>query len=1088
MALQWQKLFLPAVMGREDMISDKIRPPESLTVLNGYFDKTGSIKKREGFQRITNTIDGSVNTLATNGNPKLIFSTGPELCVAGYRNLYAFVKAQGGSGQWADRGPISPFTGRLETIFQGEYTVIDSNSNRNGNFIGHIASTHKVKTNDIGTLIRTFEVVALGRTVDGHTTFEEFVLATKTTTTVTPFAETDIPFGVNVIPITGKLLFFYITTTVSGGPHTLNRVESILTSPQDVPSGLASVTTDVRQSQYANAEDSGYGKRMYDVIGVNDGGYVVAWIEHSGAGNIALRRFNASHVQQASGSVTALSSTAWRRVAIADSPTLDRIYILTFGDISETSGLQVELFGYRRSDLTSVFGPVVLEQMGGGSDNVIDNLGVVEGTDRSNNTRVACIWRKLSNASLQGEDTTLELHTRSTDTNGLNLDTLAKYFNASPVSKPFNQNKRFYCSASVFVAGDTDADLKWLEAGRGSGGFCTNVIIDLDIDGTGIPIAKLAGLFDFGLAPTFVNGMGRNLWGNGNNFFAMASAGVFRTSSHSAGLIFPSVTVKRVDELELTFDSPISTISMLDGFALIGGGYLSFYDGMNVFEHGFIYPPIPSKLKEAASGAGFPPGGVYHVQYIWKYLSRGILHRSIPSPVAKVTIGGVAKDLISTAYTYPFGHRTANLMSAVLFVAGPATNDIPLRAGYSSSGSQFDSLPNRTTLQKTEDLRFGDPEDNSEVLYTFGGNIENATPEGCSILAISNDRIHLGGFYRRNRFQYSKPFTPGTAGELFIAPEFNEGFGYIVNENETGISQHDDGTLYFTEKNIYYLQGSGPDDRGLGNDFSGPKSIFNDTGCVDFRSVVNYPDGTFFQSKAGLYEIDRGLNVVFTGQSVKDLTDSYPIVTSAVVVPDKTHVRFTLLNSSKTAGIVLVFDYRIRKWMHWEIKDSVGNLIAPISATIHNKEYYILEANGKVWKEDTNALKYDDGVTPVKLSVKCNWILKGLQAGWQRIRKITALGERKTQHNLDLKVMRNYNESSSETFSWTNTEIVSFDDEANRELVVARPTVQKVEAIKMELSDSGPYGSDASAFTFHGFMVEYAIKSGVSKLPDVHKK
>ena len=376
-----------------------------------------------------------------------------------------------------------------------------------------------------------------------------------------------------------------------------------------------------------------------------------------------------------------------------------------------------------------------------------------------------------------------------------------------------------------------------------------------------------------------------------------------------------------------------------------------------------------------------------------------------------------------------------------------------------------------------------------EVLYTVSGEIEGVIPSGSKLVTYANDRVWLGGFYRADRLAYSKKITPEGASLQKIAPEFNEAFVLTTPANApiTGLSSLDDKIVAFTKDHVYVVAGDGPDRTGANNTFSALSLVSSDSGCIDSRSTVEFPGGVMFQSKSGIHLLGRNLAVQFIGEPIRDITNIYPVITSAVAVPDKTQVRFTAVTSEDigATGVIVVYDYRVNQWMYWSIAGAAGANIAFAGATMHKDSYYAVEPDGTLWKED--ALKWKDEADNIyyQMSIKTAWLQAAQQSGWQRVYRATALCEQKGVMSMRMSVANDFNSTTSQVASWDDTEIATFP-EPPRVQPMIHVKRQQCQAIQLYINDEVPTGgvgaTTGEGFTIAGFSLEVGLKSGMVKV------
>lgn len=177
--------------------------------------------------------------------------------------------------------------------------------------------------------------------------------------------------------------------------------------------------------------------------------------------------------------------------------------------------------------------------------------------------------------------------------------------------------------------------------------------------------------------------------------------------------------------------------------------------------------------------------------------------------------------------------------------------------------------------------------DTSTVLYTTGGILDNVIPPTAAMQCIHWQRLWIVDETLVNIW-FTKQIQTGDT------PAFNEALtiSYPDGGDITAIIGMDDKLVIFKLNSISVVYGQGPADNGQGSDLTQPQPIATDQGAIDWRSVVLFPGGLFFQSRTGLYVLDRSLQVSWVGKDVTDLLAQYPTVLSSTLVPSATQVRF----------------------------------------------------------------------------------------------------------------------------------------------------------------------------------------------------
>jgi hypothetical protein len=507
-------------------------------------------------------------------------------------------------------------------------------------------------------------------------------------------------------------------------------------------------------------------------------------------------------------------------------------------------------------------------------------------------------------------------------------------------------------------------------------------------------------------------------------------------------------------------------------------------------ELGHAVMPVPALVADANGTDGtLEDSTAYRWSAMWaSYDDNGVLHRSIPSfHVTLVTGAGTGADdhtVDLRCKLNPATLRDLSMRSDLLWFRSDVSNSNMRQVSEANRFTESGDLSTDFFTVAFDDI----DQSLGAFLYTTGGEIEAVCPEGARLPVVAGGRLWLGDLYRRDRVQYSKVFSPGTATETAIAPELNEGFGYILENGQSvsAMTELDDKIILFTEGAIFNVAGQGPADDGSANDFSGLTVLSSDGGCIEARSVVSFPDGVLFQGKAGIYMLNRGMQVLFIGKAVEDTLAAFPIITSAVLVADENQIRFTCAPSSSSQnGRIIVYDYRIKQWCVWTLP--AGNdKVRPVSACMHNDEYYLLDSNAIVWKYDTST-HLDNTNEWINRIVDSGWIQSGQPAGWQRVRKVAAVLEYKSTNTVRIQAFHDYDDTTADqAASWLTSDIR--ESGSDRMLPKLHIRKQKCSSFKVRVDDTneGAVGNGES-FTVAGFLVEFMPKRGVRKLGSAHR-
>jgi hypothetical protein len=1035
-----QTVFVPITGGLGTDADPRMRAPERLQVArNCRSPEIGTLGKRYGFKPLTAQIAGGGGAVISGNGPiRGLMATNKELLALGHRNLYAWNSSLTG---WVDRGHISPCLGDTQEVYRANVQYEMADGDRYANVVIYTA----VRLENWGDGVSRRSLEFRGVDVNGDTIFAPAIAERTITTSPHPYSCRVCAngFGATIVWAQGD--------PGGAGPDALKRYEYDNTTPSASPVAIAgSITGDL----YVRA-----GTRTYDAISASGGDYVVAFIDDTNQ-NINLIRYDQTHAATDTDTIVG----DFYAVALAEASD-GHIYVLT-AETGETH--QLELW-HRDAALAAIWGPTLIHAFG--VNESADNLGVVEGNNGSV-LRAVCVWalKKASGPFRR------DMYNRSTSVAGGALDTGVPVYSANPLSRPFFYRNR--CYAHVGTVTDTAYD---------GLGFESHMLLDLDPNGSGRAdglTARMAALWGVGTYPGL--SAAYNL-GSVNNVWTMVDTTVCRLMCPFIAEALKAQTVGELqfsdirvafDDVGFTFDETPSTSPLHRGASIIGGGYVVWYDGTQTFELGFAKPPMVNATSQAA---GTIPNGTYTYSNLWQHVdAAGVLHRSLPSPGKQEVLadaGGTTKVTL-TAMSLPGSRRPYADMTCQWFRAG--ADNIPKRVNRSA-----DNIPNTYSAKTTQTLTDDYIDARLYVSqYTVGGVLEAVAPEGARIPHVARERLWLGDFFRGDRIQYSKLVVPSTAGENAIAPELYEALGRISGDGEaiTGISDMDAATVVFTKNRIYLVAGYGPDPRGAGDDTSRLTEVMTDAGCIEPRSVVQGPDGVFFQTDRGIYLLTRSMEVTPIGEPVRTLMDTYSVVTSAVVVTSERQVRFTVTNAAQNDGRILVYDYRIGAWFEWLIQDSDPSTIVPIGGAFVDDTYYIAGTDGKIRYEDKTTW-YDDSVTWVPMMVETGAIQPSGPLQWIGIYNICAMCEYKDDHNLSIVLFPNHDATSGGAKLWTNAQLLALTDPDDRMHLLLKPTYPKVESMRVRITDAtGGTPTNGQGFEVHGVGIELQIFGGLPRL------
>jgi len=536
---------------------------------------------------------------------------------------------------------------------------------------------------------------------------------------------------------------------------------------------------------------------------------------------------------------------------------------------------------------------------------------------------------------------------------------------------------------------------------------------------------------------------------------------------------FVRPSVASADGLSIPGDE--QQVSVRQDTSLITGGVLTVYDGVYVTENVTNHRPVIAEVDI--------PAGTHAYKAIYEFEDeRGLLHRSGPSEVIRLNLGGTGA-LIDVTRCNP-SLFSASLASqrkirVVLFRTNSG-GSLFYRAGERDYAPTSLSaiLAGTGTVTFIDSIVDADIIDN-ELLYTTGGVIENDAPPAAFATINAKDRVWMVNASDRREIWYSKLFNPGIAAEFAasLTKRSEDGVGPI-----NAIASLDEKVLVFHEDEIFVLFGDGPNNSGQQDTFSELERVTTPVGCINKNSVVTTPVGVMFQSKRGIELIDRSLQVGFIGAAVE--TFGTLKVASAVVHSQKSEVRFTLANATRN---VLVYNYFFQQWGTYAIS---GNPTINSSATLWEDQHVMAGGvSGAGVAHVQEADKFEDAGNWYSLLLQTAWMKFAGLSGFKRIQRLALLTDKLSEY--PLRVILHYD--------WDLADFDTIDFEAKAISLGGTLPVgdgryrihmprQKLTSVALTISDQAPARQGpvlpqyVDTFSIQGLQFRVGLKKGLAKL------
>ncbi len=543
-----------------------------------------------------------------------------------------------------------------------------------------------------------------------------------------------------------------------------------------------------------------------------------------------------------------------------------------------------------------------------------------------------------------------------------------------------------------------------------------------------------------------------------------------RSTYSFAGPTAGSLSTGGVDLISME-STPIPAPASIDmgNNLTFGGGMATNYDGITVSEQGFHVFPYPLQLSGSAGANTYG----YTVVYEWTDL-QGNLHQSAPAIVVSVTttdaigVGGATDQVVVRSPTLRLTNKEDN---GTVRIAIYRT---------SAGGSVYNWIADVANSQTVDYVDYTDANQEAtratgRLLYTTGGVLENDAPNPFTMCVEYRDRLICNDSLDPNALQFSKQVGVGSPVEFTATfrMQIDAAGGAI-----TGLGVLEGRLIIFKGDRIFYVTGQGPDDTGNNNDFSSDAQLIpSPVGCINHRSIVSMPNGLMFQSEQGIYLLDRSLSVGYVGADVEEF-NAYD-VTSALLIPNKPQVRFTLMTGTTLAarvasGRTLVYDFLVGEWSVWRSRSLPETMTAVDACIFRGVHTTLMPDEGLVLAESTGFQDYDQNADGnIELRIVTGWINVGVLQGFERLYAVMILGEEAGVVTTTVSIAYDYVATVAQTVTGT-------DDTG---LVQRRfqPARQKCEAFQLTIYDAPDAAAEGLSLSALALVI--GTKRGLNKQP-----
>jgi hypothetical protein len=538
--------------------------------------------------------------------------------------------------------------------------------------------------------------------------------------------------------------------------------------------------------------------------------------------------------------------------------------------------------------------------------------------------------------------------------------------------------------------------------------------------------------------------------------------------TNALALVFDWVEIERLDPLAWL---PVH----MGGTTALSGAVLTETDGARVTETNFCHRPVADATGVPPAAAGLT-GTFSYVAIFEDTTAAGEVVWSAPSDPSTLTVA--AKDISLVVSTLALSRRRRARIVIYRTDDGGST--------YYRVASALND-PNAVSVSFLDALGDADLR-TRQRLYglgalptTAGASQPRQAPAGLRAIARHGDRL-VGIADDRATVVYSAPLVAGESRW------FSDVFAIPIDTVAplTALASQDGTLLVFSEREVWAINGDGPPESGgNGTEFSPPRRLSGDVGCIEPRSIVTTSAGTFFQARGGIYIVTRALSVEWIGRAVQDTIAAYPIIRSATLDQARAVVLFTAAYQAQHVGIA--YDLALKAWS----TETQGTYpVDAVMARVSGEERYArLSAAGVVHrrKAPTSGTAYLDGASTWRtMRASTGWFKVAGIAGEGEIARLDLVFSRETACDLTIDFYYNDDETSAQTITRTAADLLA----ANGRLDIL-PARRRCRTFRVTIADASPSGGAAlgtgAGLSLYVLAIGYNPMGGPERRPNASR-
>lgn len=539
-----------------------------------------------------------------------------------------------------------------------------------------------------------------------------------------------------------------------------------------------------------------------------------------------------------------------------------------------------------------------------------------------------------------------------------------------------------------------------------------------------------------------------------------------------------------VDSNRSVFNPSVATVDFLvkntlqhaeiAGSLLLTGGLLWEYGGDAFKENGFLtYPQVRDTQNFTTNG--ILPDGTYDYQFIYEWTSlKGGVQRSYPSDSIRVVLAGgtATQQVLFNVYPPIWSQkREANGLAnprLVMYRSGELASGDTTMYRVNDSDIPMESVLEVVPILDNRINEIG-AQDNEQIYSTGdpGDVFGNIAPPCSTDIVRHRNRLFLA--IADGSVWFSKSSVPLRGVEfsdLQVKPVEN------YSASIAAIGAVRDYVIVVTTENVYAIGGEGPNDAGLGVDFSTPTMFSRDSGAAFACMRTTSPIGFLYNAHGGIYQVTDALEVQWIGSPVEDTVEYFPPVRAAV---NDAEGEIYFGNDHADYGF-LVYNYVFSTWARWQPKSSgFGNNVACKGMMVHNKVLHLAIPSGYLLEQSTGFEDVGSVTNPYSLTIITPWLRAEQFLHMGRFYRVLLSGLYVSDHRLTVSVYNDYDNTLTDTQTRDVTAANAFP-------YIFRKHVQKQKsrAIKIAISDI-PQGGNYGGYALDGIAIEYGKRAGTMK-------